>query len=198
MGRPVHVKTNIPTRQTLTPCLARAACLRRSVKSRERVEAGLAGCVVVVAEPQLGATGDMIVCSKFEVQRFLLPSQSKLQLPLELQLSPTSKSWLSSCGAGQSTSSCCLANAAARPTPHPTPPHPRCPVVVPTFVSASPVRGSGRCCPRSRTVQAGDTVVSSQKKSHQATPAMPRTRHATPCSDDTMHVDHSRSKRTTT
>ena len=31
--------------------------------------------------------------------------------------------------------------------------------VVPTLVSAPPVRGSGRCHPRSRTVQAGDTVA---------------------------------------
>ena len=32
-------------------------------------------------------------------------------------------------------------------------------VVVPPVVSASPMRDCGRRCPRSRTVQAGDTVV---------------------------------------
>ena len=42
-------------------------------------------------------------------------------------------------------------------------------VVVPTFVSASPVSSSGRCYSRSRTAQAGDTFVSigSQKKQDQ-------------------------------
>ena len=32
-------------------------------------------------------------------------------------------------------------------------------VVVAPVVSASPMRSSGRCYPRSRTVQAGDTIV---------------------------------------
>ena len=41
------------------------------------------------------------------------------------------------------------------------------PVVVPsgTVVSASPMRSSGRCHPGSRTVQAGDTIAPSRKKS---------------------------------
>ena len=37
-------------------------------------------------------------------------------------------------------------------------------VVVPTVVRASRMRGSGRCCPGSRTVQAGDTIAQTQKK----------------------------------
>jgi len=36
-------------------------------------------------------------------------------------------------------------------------------VVVPTVVSASPMRHCGRCYPRSRTVQAGDTIVPRKK-----------------------------------
>ncbi len=37
-------------------------------------------------------------------------------------------------------------------------------VVVPPVVSASPMRHCGRCYPRSRTVQAGDTIVPRKKK----------------------------------
>jgi hypothetical protein len=57
------------------------------------------------------------------------------------------------------------------------------PVVVPsgTVVSASPMRSSGRCHPGSRTVQAGDTVAPSRKKS---------TRHSCRCNCNCKREKH--------